>query len=308
MRDIGAALVAGLLAPVRRTKLALVLWLARLLPIVVFFTLPVYGAAREDLAKNPDARAVLDAPADESGFAFAWTNDFFATRFDAPDRIFWLSLALWLVATVLAGGFVAAFVQHPEGPLLPACGRYAGRFLRLAVVAAVLVYLADAGLNSVLAERHASAARAEFTQDFAATRASWRGVLFSALVVLVGAVHSYARIDLVANERRSALFSFARGFGILFLRLPKLLVVEAAMLLAAGAAAFLAWLLKEVALPDRGAGWLSFGFFVTAMAIGSYLRTAIELGTLEARCRLLVPPAPPLSPLETVLGIQPAGT
>ncbi len=305
MRDVSRALVAGLFAPVRRAKLALVLWLARLVPIVLFFALPVYGAAREDLAKNPDARVLLDAPADESGFAFAWTNDFFATRFDAADRVFWLSLALWLVATVLAGGFVAAFVQHPEGQLLAACGRYACRFLRLGLVAAALVYVADAGINSVLAERHLAAAREEFTQDFAETRASWRGVFFPALVVLIGAVHSYARIDLVANERRSALLSFARGFGILFLRLPKLLVIEAAMLLAAGAATFVAYLLMKVALPDAQATWLSFGFFVTAAGIGSYLRTAIELGTLEARCRLLVPPAPPLSPLETVLGLQP---
>ncbi len=302
MRDIRGALVAGLFAPVRRTKLALVLWLARLVPILVFFTLPVYGSLREDLGKNPQARAVLDAGKDESGFAWAWTNDFFATRFDPADRVFWLCLATWLLVAVLTGGFVAAFVLKPRGPLLPACGRFAGRFLRLALIAAVLLYLADAAVNGVLFERHFAAARAEFTQDYATKRAFMRGILFSALFVLIGAVHSYARIDLVANERRSALLSFARGFGILLVKLPKLLVIEAAMLLATGAAAFVAWILMRVARGGGGAGWLSFGFFVTAAAIGSYLRTAIELGTLEARCRLLVPPAPPLSPLETVLG------
>ncbi|MFI5402338.1 MAG: hypothetical protein ACHQ1G_05325, partial [Planctomycetota bacterium] len=303
MRDVGAALTAGLFAPVRRVRLALVLWLGRLVPIVLFFSLPVYGAARDDLAKNPDARALLDAPKDTSGFAFAWTNDFFATKFDAPERIFWLCLFAWvLVEAVLAGGFVASFVQRPAGPLLPACGKYACRFFRLALVAAVLVYVADAAINSVLAEAHASAARREFTQDFAVTRAGWRSILFPAIVVLVEAVHSYARIDLVANERSSAFLSFARGFGILFLRLPKLLVIEAAMLLAAGGAAFLAWLLMKVALPGGDATWLSFVFFLVAAAIASYVRTGIELGTLEARCRLLVPPAPPLSPLETALG------
>jgi hypothetical protein len=306
VRDVVSALVAGLWAPVRRAKLALVLWAARLLPILLFFTLPLLGAAREDLGKNPQARAVLDAPADESGFPFAWTNDFFATRFDAPDRVFWLCLAAWLLVAVLSGGFVSAFVQQPGGPLLPACGRYACRFLRLALLAALLVYLADAAVNGVLAERHAAAARAEFTQDFGVTRAFWRGILFPALVVLVGAVHSYARIDLVANDRRSAFLSFLRGFGILFLRLPKLLVIEVLMLLAAGASAFLAYVLMRFSRPAGDAGWLSFGLFLLAAVLGSYLRTAIELGTLEARCRVLVPPAPPLSPLETVLGTRPA--
>lgn len=305
MRDIVSALVAGLWASVRRAKLVFFLWAARLLPILLFFTLPLFGAARADLSKNPQARALLDAPRDESGFAFAWTNDFFATRFDAPDRVFWLSLVTWLLVAVLSGGFVAAFVQKPEGPLLPACGRYAGRFVRLALLAAALVYLSDVAVNGVLAERHAAAAREEFTQDFGVTRAFWRGILFCALVVLVGAVHSYARIDLVANERSSAFLSLLRGFGILFLRLPKLLVIEVLMLLAAGAAAFLAYVLMRFSRPAGDGGWLSFSLFLLAAALGSYVRTAIELGTLEARCRVLVPPAPPLSPLETVLGARP---
>jgi hypothetical protein len=88
------------------------------------------------------------------------------------------------------------------------------------------------------------------------------------------------------------------------MRLPKLLLVEAAMLVATGAAVLLARLLAGIAAPGADATWLSLGLFLAAMGVGSYLRTAIELGTLEARCRLLVPPAPPLSPLETVLGTQ----
>ncbi len=301
MRDVGGAVFAGLWAPVRRTKLALVLWLSRLLPIFLFFTLPLCDGAQDDLGKNPQARALVDAPDDASGFSWSWTNDFVA-RFDPEDRVFWLCLVTWTLVAVLSGGLVASFVLVPKGPLLPACGRFAGRFLRLALLAVVLVYLADAAINGVLAERHAQTARAEFTQEYASKRTVWRGMLFVAIVALVGAVRSYAQIDLVANERRSAFLSLARGFGILFLRLPRLLVVEAAMLVAAGAVAFLAFLLAGIAKPSADAGWLSFGLFLAAMSLCSYLRTAIELGTLEARCRVLVPPAPPLSPLETVLG------
>jgi len=302
VRDVFAAISAGLWAPVRRGRLALALWLTRLLPILLFFTLPFFAAAREEIGRNPQARTVLDASADQSGFAWSWTNDFFATRFDAPERIFWLCLATWLLVAVLSGGILSAFLQQPQGPLLTACGRYAGRFVRLALIGAVLFYLADAAVNGVLAARHAEAARTHFTQDFAVQRAFWRGILFPALVVLIRAVQSYAGIDIVANERQSAFLAFGRGFGILLVKLPKLLLVEVAMLLAAGVAALLAWLLMKVARPAGDASWLSFSVFLIAAALGSYLRTGFELGTLEARCRLLCPPAPPLSPLETVLG------
>ncbi len=302
MRDVALALVSGLWAPVRRPRLVLALWLTRLVPILLFFTLPLFGAAREEIGRNPDARAVLDAPADPGGFAWSWTSDFLAMRFDAPGRVFWLILASWLAVAVLSGGLVSALVQRPEGPLLAACGRYAGRFVRLAAIAAVLFYLADAAVNGVLAAAQEEAARAEFTQEFGVKRALWRGILFPALAVLIGAVHSYARIDVVANERNSALLSFGRGFGILLTRFPKLLVVELAMLLAAGVVALLAHVLVPVARPGTAAGWASFGTFLLVAGLFSYLRTGIELGTLEARCRLLVPPAPPLSRLETVLG------
>jgi hypothetical protein len=300
VRDVAAALAAGLWAPVRRARLALVLWLARLVPILLFFTLPLYGAAREQLGRQPQARALLDAPADPTGFAWAWTNDFLATRFDVQDRLFWIVLLCWLLVTVLSGGLVASLL-HAREPLLAACGRYAGRLVRLALLAAALLYLADAGVNGVLAERHAQAARAHHTQDYAVERSLVRGLLFVAIAFLIGAVHSYARIDLVANDRRSAFLSFARGLGILLTRLPKLLLVETGMLLAAGLAAAVAWVLHGAARPQGDAGWLSLGLFVAAASLGSYLRTGIELGTLAARCRILVPPAPPLSPIETVL-------
>lgn len=302
MRDALAALASGLWAPVRRPKLVFALWLARIVPILLFFTLPLLGAAREEIGRNPDARALLDAPADSSGFAWAWTNDFLATRFDAPERVFWIILASWLVVAVLAGGLVSAFVQRPEAPLLAACGRYACRFVRLAAVAAAVLYVADAALNAVLAASHADAAREHFTQDYGVKRALWRGVLFPAIAVLIGAVHSYARIDMVANERTSAVLSFGRGFGILLTRLPKLLVVEGAMLLAALGVVLAAHVLVPAVRPGPAAGWFSFGVFLILAALLSYLRTGIELGTLEARCRVLVPPAPPLSHLETVLG------
>jgi hypothetical protein len=301
VKDVGAALAAGVFAPLRRPKLVLALWLARLLPVVLFFTLPLHSAAKQEIGKNPQARLLLDAPKDSTGFAWAWTSEFVA-RFDPGERVFWVTLAAWFLVTGLSGGLVASFVLKPERPLVEACGRYACRFLRLGLLAAVLLHLADSAINGILLERHVAAGRAEFTQQFATSRALWRGSLFAALVVILGAVRSYAGIDIVAYDRRSAFLSFARGFGILFARLPKLLAIEVGMLLAAGGAAAAAGLVLRIALPGADATWASVGVFLAAAGLGSYVRTGIELGTLEARCRVLAPPGPPLSPLETVLG------
>ena len=95
----------------------------------------------------------------------------------------------------------------------------------------------------------------------------------------------YARIDIVANARRSVLVAFLRGISTLLLRLPRLLLVETGMLLAIGAAAGLAWFLTRVAAP---AGPVPIAVFLFLAALTSYLRTGIEIGAMEARCRLLV--------------------
>jgi hypothetical protein len=309
VRDVSAALAAGLRAPVRRWRLVLVLWLGRLLPVVLFFGLPAYGVARARLSHHPDATRLLDPAADEGGFSFAWLSDTF--RHDlahAPDRVFWLILFTWLFVAVLAGGITTRLIHGRTGGFWAECGHYSARFVRLALTVAVLFYLLDAAVNAVLAEAHQETARMHHAQDYAWRRTWLRGALFLTLLQILGAVHSYARIEIVARERRSALLSFFRGVGTLVVRFPKLLVLEVAMLLAAGVAALLAWVLMGWANPlTVGATWLTVGAFLLLAAVGSYLRTGIEVGTLEARCHLLVPPAeaPLLPQVETVPSLGP---
>jgi hypothetical protein len=60
VRDVGAALAAGLWAPVRRWRLVLVLWLARLLPILLFFGLPVFGQLDARVSHHPDSGQLLE--------------------------------------------------------------------------------------------------------------------------------------------------------------------------------------------------------------------------------------------------------
>jgi hypothetical protein len=191
--------------------------------------------------------------------------------------------------TLLAGGIVARLVHGRHGGFLENCGRYAGRFLRLAVVAAVCFYALDFVVNALLNEVHSKASYLYHTQDYGRGKAVVRGALFLTVLQILGAIHSYARIEIVAHERRSALISFVRGLATLILRLPKLLVIEVTMLLAMGAAVLVAWLLRVANPLTADASWLPVGGVVLFTAVASYLRTGVELGTLEARCRLLAP-------------------
>ena len=301
MKDVGAALAAGLRAPLRRWRLVLVLWLARLLPILIFFGLPVFGQLHERVSHHPDANRLLDPAADTTGFAFQWLSD--TMRSDvggASEKVFWLVLIGWLLVTLLAGGIVSRLIHGREGGFLENCGKYAGRFLRLAIVAAACFYVLDFVVNALLAEVHSKTEHLYHTQDYARGKAIVRGALFLTLLQVLGAIHSYARIEIVAHERRSALLSFVRGLATLILRLPKLLVIEVAMLFATGAAVLVAWLLRTANPLTADASWLPVGVAVLFTAAASYLRTGIELGTLEARCRLLAPPQDETLPVDVL--------
>ena len=296
MRDVGHALAAALRAPFSRFRLVLLLWAARMLPIVLVIALPVAWKIQDVSAHDPDARYLLDGDRDSNGYVFAWTGDFFRDHFDdMPDRVFWLVVVSWVLGTFLAGGIVSRLVgAEPEGvPFLVQCGHFAGRFLRLGLIVLGLLYAADVGINTFLERAHADAVRLEHTQDYRLETGIYRGLLFMALLYLLGLVHSYARIHLVASDRRSAFVAFFRGVGTLLARLPKLFLLEGGLLLAAGAAALLAWLgLRHSGLVTPDSGWISIGIFMGLAAVTSYLRTGIELGAVEARCRLLIPAAP----------------
>lgn len=301
MRGALDALAEGLRAPIARAGLALPLWLARLLPAALVVGLPLFEAARERSAHHPDAGLLLDPSRDATGFAYAWLGDFGRGALErAPDTLFWLVLAGWALVTFLAGGVVARLLaaEGERPPLLAECGRFAGRFFRLALLVLALAYVADAWLNAFLAKAHAEEVRAEHLEDLKIQRSLARSMLFVAILYLLGLVHAYARIDLVRSDRRSAFAALLRGFGTLFFRLPSLVVVETGMLLANGAALLLAWIVTQKALaPRAGAGWATLGLWLALCALFDYLRTGIEVGAMAARCRLLRPPPPsPVSP------------
>ncbi|MGQ0614377.1 MAG: hypothetical protein ACT4PV_11625 [Planctomycetaceae bacterium] len=293
MRSLGAALVVGLKAPWERRGLAALLWLARLLPILLVFTLPVYDAARAASAYHPDAPLLLDPGADASGFAFAWMSDFSRSGLGrASETLFWLILLAWTITTFLAGGITRRLLpgDGPRSPLTLDCARFFGRFMRLAFLFLLLAYALDVWVNTLLLPSHEKAVLKEHTEGLRIERSILRGLVLLTLLHILGAVHSYARIDLVLNDRRSAFVAFLRGLVTLLVRLPSLFLLEVALLLASGAAVLLAWFVtRRLVVAGSASGVLAIGVSLGLMAFASFLRTGLELGVLAARCRLLAP-------------------
>lgn len=303
---VGGALLGALRAPVRQWRLSVLLWLARLLPIVVVFGLPVFDRIAARTAYHPDAGLLLDSRGDAGGFVFAWTDDFFRIEKGLSDNLFWLMVFAWLAVSVLAGGIASTLLRGRREGVLSASGRYAGRFLRLALLVAILFYALDVACNTLLARAHERVGRAHHTQDYALGKEWMRGLLFLAVLHLVGLIHAYARLDIVANERRSALLSLLRGLGTLVSRLPRLLILETGILLLAGFGVVLAWVaLRGAHLLHPDASWMAVGVFLGLAALTSYLRTGFEIGALGARCQVLYPirPEPDIvSQVEAALG------
>jgi hypothetical protein len=290
MRGVGSAIAAGFRAPLRRLPLVLALWSARLLPILFGVALPLHAAALERSAAHPDAGLLLDGSGDRTGFVQAWTSDLFRDGFGGVEgRIAGVALVAWLLVTFFAGGVTARLLggEGLYGSFLGKCGRYAGRLFRLGLLLLLLVYTADAAVNVCLLDAHQKARLSQHTEDLRLRQEWLRGALTVGIGALLGLLHAYARIDIVRNDRKSALLALLRAPLTLILRLPKLVVAEGAMALLSGLLLLVA-LLPQKLLHER-ATWGGIAAFLVATALVSYLRTSIEVGAMEARCRILDP-------------------
>jgi len=287
VNDALRALAAGLRAPVARWRLALALWLTRLVPVVAVLGAPLFHRAVEDVGRHPDAGRLLAPESDGTGFAWGWTRDFFRdVAPDTPDRVFWLVAFAWLAVAFLAGGIVARLVHGRDHPFLADCGLYFGRFLRLAALVVVLAHVVDYGLNGILAESQALRGAAHHTQDFAVQKTLARGLLDLACLWLLGVVAAYAQIRIVAEERRSSFLALLAAARLFLRRVGPVLLVELGLLALVGAGVLVAWLLPRGLAPGADATGLGIGLFLGAAALASYLRSGIEVGTMEARVRL----------------------
>ena len=172
-------------------------------------------------------------------------------------------LALYLTAwTFLAGGIVDRYARQRRTRahgFFSACGVYFFRFLRLAVIAAIvygwLFAYVHAWLLDDLYQR--------LTRDVAAERVAiaWRALLyavFGALVISANIVFDYAKVRAVVEDRRSMLAALAAAVRFIR-RVPR----QAAALYAINTGVFLGviavWALIAPGAGGSGASvWLAF--------------------------------------------------
>ncbi len=184
-----------------------------------------------------------------------------------------------LVWSFLAGGILDRYARRrPLGAagFFGACGTYAGRLLRLGALALAAYYVLFAHVHRWLFDEGLYAA---WTRDLTVERQAFalRALLYAvffALVTLVNLVVDYARVRLVVEDRRSAVFALAAGAR--FVRRH-----------AAGALALYGWntlgFLLVVAVyvtVAPGAGATGWTLWITALVGQAYvlLRLGVKLG------------------------------
>ena len=271
-----------------------------MLPPLVLLGLPAYAELREATAHHPGAAALLAPDTDATGAAGAWLLDLLGRSVLGDlDRVLAVLAIDWLLVTLLTAGLVGC-LSGGERSLRQGCRRFGGRFLLLGLYSALLVLLVQVFIEGVLRPAQSEAVGEAVTQTVALRGQYLREGLLMLSIWLVWLLHTCARVDLVVHDRRSVLRAIGGGIGLLLDRLPALLLVETGMLLAAGAVALLYGLTGRILLaPGPRSGWFGLCALLLAGTFVSLLRTGVEIGTLEARCRALAPDPSPNETLES---------
>lgn len=189
-------------------------------------------------------------------------------------------VAAWLLVwSFLAGGILDRYARGRAvgaAGFFAACGTHAGRLLRLGALAFLAYYVLFAHVHRWLLDEGLYAA---WTRDTAVERRAFvvrlllYGVFFG-LVALVNLVVDYARVRLVVEDRRSAVFALVSGAR--FVRRHAAGTVALYLLNTAG---FLL-LVALYALAAPGAGRTGWTLWLTALAGQVYVvaRLGVKLG------------------------------
>jgi hypothetical protein len=207
------AVSSGLSASARRPWLALLFFAVNLL-VAAAVAAPMYSALREHIGPSTMGRELA------RGFSAAWLTEFQIARADflsgVATAIAWAGVVFLALNTILSAGAFEVFAQG-EGAGMHAFGRgvgkYFGRFIRLAVAASVLYfiafwiwnYAADKFLDAMF--RHAMREAAHFWLEWV----RW-GLLGLSLLV-INAVVEFAKAEIVVSARRSSLAALGHAAG-----------------------------------------------------------------------------------------------
>ncbi len=213
----------------------------------------------------------------------AWANGSSAKQFTG---LVGLGLLFALAWALFLGGAIEryAFADGPRGvaAMLNSGGRYWGRFVRLALLSAVVYYgvyrlhrwLID-GLESRLVDV------TEETSAMWATLAVYAGTAL--LLLLARACFDYAKIAIVIEDQRSALLSAVRG--VAFVATHPVATIGVVLLIAAAAVVPLTlytWLRPTLITP----GWGGVIYAILVGQVWMLTRLALRLTLLGAQTAL----------------------
>lgn len=214
-----------------------------------------------------------------------------------PPAILAAGAGLLLVWAFFAGGILDRYAhpggEHTRARLFRTGGEYWFRYLRLLVLSLLLYFLVFGGIVNPLQQR-----LGDWTRDVLAERTvmlltALAYLLAGVLLVVIGAAMDYAKIALVADQRRSAVLAMLRGFRFVVSRPGKTL----GLYLLLAAVAGLAMLLYARFAP--GAGQAGAAGLLGAFLCGQlYIlaRIGIKLWFLASQTALYQSAAPAVEP------------
>lgn len=189
-------------------------------------------------------------------------------------------VAAWLLVwSFLAGGILDRYARGRAlgaTGFFAACGAHAGRLIRLGALSWLAYYALFAHVHRWLFDEGLYAA---WTRDVSVERRAFAlrvllYLVFFALLALVNLVFDYARVRLVVEDRRSAVFALTAGA-----RFVRRHVAATATLYGLNAIGFLLLAAAYVTLAP-GAGRTGWTLWVTALVGQAYvvLRLGVKLG------------------------------
>ncbi len=234
---VSKAISSGLCAAARAKFLVFIFFACNLL-VAAVVAAPMHDAIAAHLGNSKMGAELV------RGFSAAWLTEFqianegFLRGF--TSAIFWAALLFLLLNTILSAGAFEVFVRG-EGAGMHAFGRglgkYFARFVRLAIVASALYFVAFWFWNGPVdgwiraGWRDSVLERTEFWLLFA------RDVLLLATALAVNVVVDYAKADLVIHQHRSAVASLGHAAGFVLRHFGRVMTIYIAVGLLSVAAA-----------------------------------------------------------------------
>ncbi len=222
---VSKAIGSGLCAAMRAKFLVFIFFACNLL-VAAVVAAPMHQAIARHLGSSKMSDELV------RGFSSAWLSEFQISSEGFPNgfslAIMYAGLVFLLLNTILSAGAFEVLVRG-EGAGMHAFGRGLGkffaRFVRLAIVASVLYFVAfgfwnglvDGWIRSIW--RNTVFERAEFWLLFAKNLL----LLFSVLVVNVFV--EYAKADIVLHQHRSAVASLGHSLGFVLRHFGRVMAI-----------------------------------------------------------------------------------